>query len=89
MLGQSQLEDKLKAGHDAVHSNSTTVFAFQATKGQLNDISNRLDTECSTDFSRKWKKLARAAGDSTENMMISDGEDRRLGLEITDEWVLK
>ena len=88
-MGQSQLEDKLKAGLDAVHSNSTTVFAFQATKGQLNDISNRLDTECSTDFLRKWKKLARAAGDSTENMMISDGEDRRLGLEITDEWVLK
>ena len=74
----------MKASHDAVHSNSTNVFAFQATKGQLNDIFNRLDTECFTDFLRQWKKLARAAGDSTESMMISDGEDRRLGLEITD-----
>nr|POE91208.1 hypothetical protein CFP56_37812 [Quercus suber] len=47
-------KDKLKAGHYAIHSNSTNVFAFQATKGQLNDISNRLDTECSTDLLRKW-----------------------------------
>ena len=84
-------KDKLKAGHDAIHSNSTNVFAFQAIKGQLNDISNRLDTECSTDIPRKWKKLAPDVGDSTESMMISDGEDyhHRPGLEITDERVLK
>ena len=35
------------------------------------------------------KKLACAVGDSTESMMIFDGEDHRPGLEITDEWVLK
>ena len=55
-------KDKLKAGHDAIHSNSTNVFAFQATKGQLNDISNRLDTECSTDLPRKWKKTSSCCG---------------------------
>lgn len=82
-------KDKLKAGHDAVHSNSTNVFALQATKRQLNDISNRLDTDCSIDLSGKWKKLARAVGDSTESMMVSVGEDRHLGLEIIDERALK
>ena len=56
---------------------------------KVNDISDGLDTKCSTNLPRKWKKLARAMGDSIESMMISDGEDHRLGLEITDERVLK
>ena len=55
----------------------------------MNDITNRLNSECPMDSAKKWKQLACAVGNSGESMIMFNDEDRRPVLEITDERVLK
>ena len=52
------------------------VFAFNATKGQLCDISNKLNTDSATISARKWKKIERIGSSDNEGVDMIEVEDR-------------
>ena len=60
------------------------VFAFNATKGQLCDISNKLNTDSATISARKWKKIERIGSSDNEGVDMIEVEDRRPSLDTVD-----
>ena len=70
--------------HNSPNSSMNDVFAFNATKGQLCDISNKLSTDCATVFARKWKKIERSGNSDSEGVDMIEVKDRRPSLDAVD-----
>ena len=60
------------------------VFAFNATKGQLCDISNKMNTDSAMVSTRKWKKIERIGSSDNEGVDMIEVEDRRPSLDTVD-----
>ena len=60
------------------------VFAFNATKSQLCDILNNLNTNSAIVFARKWKKIERIGSSDNEGVDMIEVEDRRPSLDTVD-----
>ena len=70
--------------HNNTFCSKNDVFAFNATKGQLSDISNKLTSDSATASTRKWKKIERVGNGDNESVDMIEVEDRRPSLDIVD-----
>ena len=70
--------------HTNPYSSKNDVFAFNATKGQLCDISNKLNIDNATVSTRKWKKIERIGNNDNEGVDMVEVEDRRPSLDTVD-----
>ena len=70
--------------HNNPYFSKNDVFSFNATKGQLCDISNKLSTDSATVSTRKWKKIERIGNSDNESVDMVEVEDRRPSLETVD-----
>lgn len=70
--------------HNSPYSSTNDVFAFNATKGQLFDISNKLNTDSAMVSTRKLKKIEKGGNNDSEGVVMTEVEDRRPSLDSAD-----